>query len=51
VLDADVNALLKLKCSDSMDIACKLWGEQERRLQNFEGRRKNRRTRLMESDA
>jgi hypothetical protein len=40
VSDADVNALLELKCSDSMDIAYKLWGEQERKLQNFEGRAK-----------
>jgi hypothetical protein len=50
VADVDVNALLDLKCSDAMDIACKLWGEQELKLQNFEGRRKNRRGRVMETD-
>jgi hypothetical protein len=51
VADVDINALLELKCSDAMDIAGKLWGEQELKLQNFKGRRKNRRARLMEPDA
>ena len=50
VSEVDVDALLELKCSDAMDIACRLWGEQESKLQNLEGRRKNRRSHLMESD-
>lgn len=49
VSDSDVHELLQLKCSDAMDIACMLWTEQERRLQEREGPRKKRRTLLMES--
>jgi hypothetical protein len=51
VADVDVDALLELKCSDAMDIACKLWGEQQLRLQQLEGRRKNRPAQLMEPEA
>jgi hypothetical protein len=51
VADVDVHELLELKCSDAMDIACKLWGEQEEKLQRLEGPRKKGRTLLMESDA
>jgi len=43
VAEVDVNALLELKCSDAVDIACKLWSEQELKLQQFERPRKNRR--------
>lgn len=50
VSEADVHELLELKSSDAMDIACRLWSEQERKLQELEVPRKNRRSLLMEPD-
>jgi hypothetical protein len=43
VSDADVNALLELTLEDAMDIACRLWSDQELRLQGLEGRPRRRR--------
>jgi hypothetical protein len=50
VSDADLNALLDLTPADAMDIACKLWSEQEQKLQRVEVRKKKLRMRLMDSD-
>lgn len=50
VSNVDVNQLLELKCSDAMDIACKLWGEQEQKLQGLHVPRKNPRTQFMEDE-
>jgi hypothetical protein len=43
VSDADVNALLEPTLEDAMDIACRLWSDQELRLQGLEGRPRRRR--------
>jgi hypothetical protein len=45
VSDADVDSLLELRLGDAMDIACRLWSEQELRLQGLEQKRKKHRAR------
>jgi hypothetical protein len=51
VSDADVNALLELTLEDAMDIACRLWSDQELRLQEGEAPRKRRRRQNAETGA
>jgi hypothetical protein len=51
VSDADVESLLELKPADAMDIACKLWSEQQSRIQQLENRRKRRRAPRSETEA
>jgi len=51
VSDTDVNVLLDLSVDDAMDIACRLWSDQELRLQELEEGRTGRRAIDPETEA